>query len=254
MGHPSRGFRHVLGDAAAHPDDLDRFDGRVRPPARRHGFSPRRVGDEGVEIVVGNAPGGPRPVDEVQIDARLARPEPHRRRRDRPFAGRTRRASRRRRGNGARRGGRSGAHRTRRLDRGRGVRRRRGRRRSASERGRRGRRRRARRFRRRSRRLGRVFRRQGGGGVGQPRRVDAEQLRADRKDVADRAAERHDRACDRRRDLDRGLVGHHRGDGLVLAHGVAELHMPFDDLGLGHPLADVGHLDRAQAHVRPPSP
>jgi hypothetical protein len=67
-------------------------------------------------------------------------------------------------------------------------------------------------------------------------------------------AEGGDRACDRRRDLDRRLVGHHRRDRLILLHDIADRYMPFDDLGLGHAFADVGHLDRPQAHLRPPSP
>jgi hypothetical protein len=29
--------------------------------------------------------------------------------------------------------------------------------------------------------------------------------------------------------------------------------VPFDDLGLGHALADIGKLDDAGPHVRPPS-
>ena len=62
-------------------------------------------------------------------------------------------------------------------------------------------------------------------------------------DAADLAAERDDVAGDRRRDLDRRLVGHHGGEDLVLEHRLADLDMPFDDLGLGHAFADIGQLD-----------
>ena len=84
--------------------------------------------------------------------------------------------------------------------------------------------------------------------IGHARRVDADQHRADGEHVADRPAERDDRAGDRRRDLDRRLVGHHRSDDLILPHHVADLDMPFDDFGLGDAFADIGHPDRAQAH------
>ena len=41
-----------------------------------------------------------------------------------------------------------------------------------------------------------------------------------------------------------------------VGEGVAEadLDVPFDDFGLGHALADIGKLDDAGSHVRPPSP
>ena len=51
------------------------------------------------------------------------------------------------------------------------------------------------------------------------------------------------RARDRRGDLDRRLVGHHVGQHLVLDDLVADLDVPFDDLGLGDAFADVGQLD-----------
>ena len=77
------------------------------------------------------------------------------------------------------------------------------------------------------------------------------ELGANGEHVADRPAERDDRAGDRRWDLDRRLVGHHRGDDLVLPHRVADLHMPLDDFGLGHAFADIGHPDGTQAHSGP---
>jgi hypothetical protein len=61
------------------------------------------------------------------------------------------------------------------------------------------------------------------------------------------------RCGDGRRDLDGRLVGHDRGEELVLQHRLADLDMPFDQLGLGHALADIGKLDDADSHLRPPS-
>ena len=75
----------------------------------------------------------------------------------------------------------------------------------------------------------------------------------DRQHAADLAAQRDDGAGDRRRHLDRRLVGHHGGEDLVLQHRLADLDMPFDDLGLGDAFADIGQLDDARAHLRPPS-
>ena len=46
--------------------------------------------------------------------------------------------------------------------------------------------------------------------------LDADQLRPDGEHLPDLAAEREHLAGDRRRDLDRGLVGHHVGEALVL--------------------------------------
>ena len=107
MGDAARGLRHVLGDAAAHADDPDRLDRHVglaaRPLRRRLG----RMGDEGVEVVVGDAARGPRPAHEAQVDAGFARPEAHRGRGERLFAGRARGAARRRRATRGRGGGAS---------------------------------------------------------------------------------------------------------------------------------------------------
>ena len=57
-----------------------------------------------------------------------------------------------------------------------------------------------------------------------------------------------DLAVDRRRDLDRRLVGHDGGEHRVLAHEVADLDVPFDELGLGNAFADIGQLDDVLAH------
>ena len=85
------------------------------------------------------------------------------------------------------------------------------------------------------------------------RDLQADQLGADRQDAAHLAAQRHDGPGDRRRDLHGRLVGHDGGQKLVLQHRLADLDMPFDDLGLGDALADIGKLDDAGSHLRPPS-
>ena len=90
--------------------------------------------------------------------------------------------------------------------------------------------------------------------IRQARRVDANELGADSQHVPDRAAEREHAARDGRWNFDGRLVGHHGGDDLILPDEIADLDRPFDDLGFRDALADVGHLDRAHAHLRPPSP
>src|SRR3546814_20536526 len=50
--------------------------------------------------------------------------------------------------------------------------------------------------------------------------------------------------------LDRGLVGHHVGELLVLLDRVADLDVPLDDLGLGNAFADVGQLEFVARHGR----
>ena len=78
--------------------------------------------------------------------------------------------------------------------------------------------------------------------------IDPHQRRADRDDLTDLRTEAGDRAGDGRRQLDGRLVGHHVDDGLVLADDVADGHLPLDDLGLRHPFADVGQLEREVRH------
>ena len=56
-------------------------------------------------------------------------------------------------------------------------------------------------------------------------------------------ADLRDRARARRRDLDRGLVGHDLDHRLVLCDGVARLDQPADDLALDDAFADVGQLE-----------
>jgi hypothetical protein len=79
-------------------------------------------------------------------------------------------------------------------------------------------------------------------------RADAHERRTDSDHVAHLGAEPQDFAVDRRRNLDRGLVGHDRRDNVVLAHRIADLDMPFDEFGLGNALADVRKLDGMLAH------
>ena len=97
------------------------------------------------------------------------------------------------------------------------------------------------------------FRRGGSRGIRHSRRIDANKLGADGKHVADRATERQHAARDGSRDFDRRLVGHHRGDDLILLDEIADLDRPLDDFRFRDPLADVGHLDRAHAHLKSPS-
>ena len=101
---------------------------------------------------------------------------------------------------------------------------------------------RCRRGRRRRRRLGRR----------RPGRIldlDADQLRPDGEHLPDLAAEREHLAGDRRRDLDRGLVGHHVGEALVLDDGVADRDVPDDELDLGDAFAEVGDADDVDGHA-----
>ena len=81
-----------------------------------------------------------------------------------------------------------------------------------------------------------------------PAHLDAHQLRTHRQHLADLAAQREHRPGHRRRNLDRGLVGHHVGQHLVLGHRIARLDMPGDQLDLGDAFAEVGHLDDMRAH------
>ena len=90
--------------------------------------------------------------------------------------------------------------------------------------------------------------------IRQAGRVNANELRTDSQHVSDGAAEREHAARHGRWNVDRRLVGHDRGDDLILRDEIADLDRPFDDLGFRDPLADVGHLDRAYAHLRPPWP
>ena len=79
--------------------------------------------------------------------------------------------------------------------------------------------------------------------------LDADQLRSDREHLSDLAAEREHLAGDRRRDLDRRLVGHHVGEPLVLDDRVAGRDVPDDELDLGDAFAEVGDADDVDAHV-----
>ena len=190
----------------------------------------RRAGDRGVEIVVRDAPRGAGATHEPEIDAGLARLQAHGGRGERLFTRRTRRA----RLQGGR-GRRPSRRLLRRLLRARLCRL------GLDGLG----------FDARRRRLDLLrarFWRRGEKRIGKARRVDADELGADREHVPDRAAERKHAARHGRGDFDRRLVGHDGGNDLVLLDEIAGLHMPFDDLGFRHPFADVGHPDRAHAH------
>ncbi len=90
--------------------------------------------------------------------------------------------------------------------------------------------------------------RRAGGDVAGALDLDADQLGAYRDDVARLARQREHLARNRRRNLDARLVGHDIGEVLVLAHDVARLDVPLDELHLGNALADVRHLDDVGAH------
>ena len=80
-----------------------------------------------------------------------------------------------------------------------------------------------------------------------------DEVGADGDDVADVTAHPRDGAGDWRRDLDGGLVGQHLDDRLVDVDGVARLHVPRDDLGLGDALADIRQLHHElAAHAATP--
>jgi hypothetical protein len=98
----------------------------------------------------------------------------------------------------------------------------------------------------RRRRFDRCRRRDPGAGIFADR--DSHELGAHRHRLPDLAAERDDPACHRRRNLDTCLVGHHVGERLIFGHGIALADVPGDELDLGDPLANVGHLDHADGH------
>jgi hypothetical protein len=85
------------------------------------------------------------------------------------------------------------------------------------------------------------------------RYLQADELGANREDTANLAREGNNGAGDRRRDLYCRLVGHDGGKDLVLQDRLSDRNMPFDDFRLGHAFADIGQLDDARAHLRPPS-
>ena len=57
------------------------------------------------------------------------------------------------------------------------------------------------------------------------------------------AVQGDDGAGDRRRQFDRGLVGHDLGEELILGDRVTHLDVPADKLGLGGAFADVGEFE-----------
>ena len=71
------------------------------------------------------------------------------------------------------------------------------------------------------------------------------------KNVTHVTAEVCDGAGHRRRNLHRGLVGHHRKQGLVLDDGVAHGDEPFDHFALNDAFSDVGQTEGMEAHGGP---
>ncbi len=96
------------------------------------------------------------------------------------------------------------------------------------------------------RRLGRLVRRSRRGAFAFD--LETNQGRADGDGVADIGAEPQDLAFDGRRNLDGRLVRHDGGEQRILAHEVADLDVPFDELGLRDAFADVGQLDDMLGH------
>ena len=68
----------------------------------------------------------------------------------------------------------------------------------------------------------------------------ANQHAADIDDVAGVAAEFADDTGPGRWHFHNGLVGLHLGDGLVLLHGITDIHAPLDEFGLMHAFTEVG--------------
>jgi hypothetical protein len=79
--------------------------------------------------------------------------------------------------------------------------------------------------------------------------LDHRQHGADGDGVAQSARQLHDAARDRAFDFHRGLVGHHIGQRLVFADGVALGHMPAGDFRLRDAFADVGQGEGEGCHL-----
>ncbi len=83
-----------------------------------------------------------------------------------------------------------------------------------------------------------------GGGVG----LDADEVAADGEHVADLAAPERHPPGDGGVHLDGGLVGEHLGEHRVGVDGIPDGHLPADQLGLGHTLADVRQSNDPYRH------
>ena len=208
---------HLSGNLAPQPDNRD--FGRAGPllPALAPCQTTSRL-QERVQVVVRDSPRRPAAGHSRQLDARLARPPPHRWRRERPLAlrGRCGRRCRRRRcGRGGRCRRRSG-----------------------------------------SRRVGwRGFRGRLGFGSGFGFRfsalafdVEYNQLGANRDHVARLAGCREHLAADGRRNHDGCLVGHQIHKRLVLGDRLALLDFPLDNLAFDDAFADIRQLEYVLAH------
>jgi hypothetical protein len=56
-------------------------------------------------------------------------------------------------------------------------------------------------------------------------------------------------AGDRRRHFDVRLVGHNVDDHVVFLHLIADLHLPFDDLGVDRAFTEVRQFELEAAHA-----
>lgn len=73
--------------------------------------------------------------------------------------------------------------------------------------------------------------------------LEADQRRADRHDIADRAEKSGYPSGERRGYFHHRLGGLHRRHDLIGLHVVADLRLPFDDLGVLKPLPEIGQLE-----------
>ena len=77
---------------------------------------------------------------------------------------------------------------------------------------------------------------------------EADQLATHAQHAADFAAQRQHAPGDRRRNLDRRLVGHDVGHRLVFCDLVSHRDMPGDEFGFDDAFAQIGHFDDVVGH------
>lgn len=82
--------------------------------------------------------------------------------------------------------------------------------------------------------------------------LQTDQFGPDRDLLAYLAIDGDDLASARRGNFHRCLVGHDGCEKIILAHDIADLHMPFDEFGLGNAFTNVGQLDRKMCHLLRP--
>ena len=78
--------------------------------------------------------------------------------------------------------------------------------------------------------------------------LEPDQRRTNRDRLADLRAEPKDFTIDRRRNLHSRLVGHHSREHRIFPHQIADLDVPFDELGLGDAFANIRELDHMLTH------